>query len=97
VQISSDERVRLLALREATEAALLTAHRVRRHGRFKNEAVNWADLGVVTTEIYVEDDGSTGWRVYIEEASPTAAALCDYIAEKLAKAGFADIEVISEW
>ena len=81
----------LRKIREVAQKACDSAKRMR-NGRFKGEAVNWADFGVteVKNAVYVQ----------VEEASPQDANKVRlYIWDKLKEAGFdiRDIEVVLEW
>ena len=61
-------------------------------------AVNWGDLSCRDAEYYVASVGlSTGYRVYIEEASPSASELRDFIFEYLGDRGYKEVEVILDW
>lgn len=58
--------------------------------------VNWADLHCVSAEWYFDDEGNTGYRVYIEEASPDAINFRNAVNDELFARGW-DVEVITEW
>jgi hypothetical protein len=49
-------------------------------------AVNWADLRCVDVQVSM-----------IEEASPEAVNLCRFVAEELARRGYDEIAVRTEW
>ena len=63
----------------------------------RHDAINWGDLACVTAEHYNNDGGDAGYRVWIEEADPGAINLRNFILDHLAKAGFVDVDVITEW
>lgn len=87
----------LAALYDATEKACRAVYRKR---KTIDEAVNWADLHVVTvehvTELYREEI-TERYRVWIEEAAPDCIELTYFIREHLAKHGFSGVEVRTEW
>ena len=81
----------LRKIREVAQKACDSAKRMRNR-RFKNQAVNWGDFGVVEVKNTV--------YVHIEEADPSGANVVRlYIWKKLKEAGFdiRDIEVVLEW
>jgi hypothetical protein len=87
----------LATLKAATEKACRAADRKRKDIA---GAVNWADLHCVSVERYEElygDEITTGYRAYIEEASPNSPAFRQFISDHLAKQGFKDVEVRTEW
>lgn len=99
--MTNEQRERLTAIMAAANKAVLSAHRMRR----KIEgAINWGDLSCSDVELveslmsseYGENSAIT-IRVVIEEADPENRQLQEYIAQKLSKAGFLDIEVWTEW
>jgi hypothetical protein len=57
-------------------------------------AVNWADLRCVDVEMSLIDGHVT---VTIEEASPEAVDLCRYVAKELARRGYEEVAVKTEW
>jgi len=79
----------------ATEA-INAACKARDAGTLE-DAVNWADLRVISAEYYEDDGGCVGWRVYIAEASPTAHKFTTFIREFLKEWHLADVEVMTEW
>jgi hypothetical protein len=79
----------------ATEA-IAAARKVHAEGKLE-DAVNWADLRVVSVEYYEDDGGCIGWRVYIEEVSPTASKFQLFIHEYLKAWHLPDVEVRTEW
>ena len=56
--------------------------------------VNWADLRCVDVEISLLDGHVT---VTIEEASPEAIDLCRCVAKELARRGYEEVAVKTEW
>jgi hypothetical protein len=56
--------------------------------------VNWADLRCVDVQVSMLDGVVT---VMIEEASPEAVNLCRFVAEELARRGYDEIAVRTEW
>ena len=66
-------------------------------GRFRWAAVNWADLSCHSAEFYMNEYGSFGYRVYIEEADPNNLELQAFIGGELAKLGFPEVTVLTEW
>lgn len=60
-------------------------------------AINWDDLGCTEVEHYASDLGTTGHRVYIEEAAPHETHLILFIGEKLEAAGYKNVEVVTAW
>ena len=56
--------------------------------------VNWADLRCVDVEISLLDGHVT---VTVEEASPSASKLCRLVAEELARRGYDEVAVRTEW
>jgi hypothetical protein len=57
-------------------------------------AVNWADLRCVDVEMSLLDGHVT---VTIEEASPDALELCRFVAKELARRGYDEVAVRTEW
>jgi hypothetical protein len=57
-------------------------------------AVNWGDLRCVDVEMSLIDGHVT---VTIEEASPEAVDLCRFVAKELARRGYEEIAVRTEW
>ncbi len=56
--------------------------------------VNWGDLRCVSAELYIDDDGDCGYRVYIEEASPDAMELRDWVTKRLVESGYSGVGVV---
>jgi hypothetical protein len=56
--------------------------------------VNWADLRCVDVEMSLLDGHVT---VTIEEAAPEAVDLCRFVSEELARRGYEEIAVRTEW
>ena len=88
----------LVALEVEAEKACRAACRKR---KAMQDAVNWADLHVVSVEqvaqLYRGELQPGFFRVNIEEASPEAYELGQYVVDYLAKRGFPDVEVRTEW
>lgn len=59
-------------------------------------AVNWGDLHCTGAEYFLQDDGYESYRIYVEEASPDAGDLINWLEEYMFNAGW-DCEVITEW
>lgn len=84
----------LTALRDSAERACIAAFDKRE----KIEgAINWGDLHCNVAERYEDSSGGTGYRVYIEEASPDQPALGEFINGVLMKDGFDQVEIMFEW
>ncbi len=77
----------------AIEVALAQKNALQRH----RESINWADLRCVHAEFVVEQNGSTFYRVWIEEASPGCPEFHQFICTELQKAGFFNVEVRTDW
>lgn len=62
-------------------------------------AINWADLSCHQAALIITTDkGQTYVEVTIEEASPEAAGeFREAVAKELAKAGWLNISVLTEW
>jgi hypothetical protein len=60
-------------------------------------AINWADLGCTEARSWTNHHGETGYSLIIEEASPDAYELAQFIQAELDKAGFKIIEIQLEW
>ena len=87
----------LNSLRTATEEICELA--IERRAEFEHAAVNWADFHCVSAECYVEDIGTFGYRVYIEEANPNTRDVIEFISEELISRGFdmINIDIVFEW
>lgn len=82
----------LTELKEATELILRAIPKGSDFG-----AVNYGDLHC-TAALRCEDEyGEITYRVEIEEVAPDAYKLAEYVAKHLAKQGYKDIEVHTEW
>lgn len=92
---SAQSRYDLAALKRCADDA--TSDAEMEIGRFSGEAINWGDLGCTGAEYYINDYDSTGYRVIIEEAAPDACKLQAFVREYLAKNGFVDVDVVTEW
>ena len=79
--------IRLLATRALAQA---------KEDRDFDDAVNWADLRVISVEYYETDAGTHGYRCYIEEASPSAHKLAAFVHDELLKHGL-NVQVVTEW
>jgi len=67
-------------------------------GPWRDEAVNWGDLGVAAFEWCGDVSEAPRVRVVIEEASGSCWALQGFVYNKLVDAGLGDgIEVVTEW
>lgn len=84
----------LNTLREVADAACDEAFAQR---NTLKGAINWGDLGCVSAEYYVDADGGEGYRITIEEADPWNTELHEFIQTKITEAGYADIEIYTEW
>lgn len=81
----------LRRLRDATnEAVAESAGQV-------DGAINWADLACRDVRRWTDDTGASGYAVSIEEASPDAWELQTFVRGYLVEAGFANVEVVTEW
>lgn len=84
---------RLRNLIDATNKACLAAKNDAKPGYI----VNWANFRCASAEIYMNEFGSFGYRVYVEEAAPENTDLLTFITGELAKAGHEGVTVIAEW
>ena len=96
--MDDDTKKYLAKLWEDVDAALEAAKPEEVKG-----AVNWGDLGVTGVELVESLDGyghaRLFYRVIIEEASPSAVELHDYIRGHLVAGGYETdiIEIVTEW
>lgn len=92
--LSEPVSVDLTALRVAANEAcvLAVSNRTAIGG-----AVNWTHLRCTEALRSVSDQGEVSYAVLISEASPEAATLQQSVAAELARRGFPDIDVITEW
>ena len=60
-------------------------------------AINWGDLGCTDARSWRNYLGETGYSVIIEECSPDAYELAQFIQTELENAGFEIIEIQLEW
>lgn len=60
-------------------------------------AINWAGLCCRQASWYVDHEGTTSFRVLIEEASPAARTFCAAVREFLDAKGWKNVEVDTEW
>jgi len=87
-------KAQLAALVEATNRACQAAAVDRK----PEYVVNWSSFRCVGAEFYMNEFGSFGYRVYVEEAEPTSnIALATFITKHIAGAGFEGVTVICEW
>jgi hypothetical protein len=59
--------------------------------------INWGDLSCFGAEVYVNDDGDTGYRVWIAEVGSDSVEFQLAVQQALAQIGFQDIAVATEW
>jgi hypothetical protein len=88
----SDEE--LIKLRAATDDAIGI---VETSEPRVSSAVNWADLHCLQAAWVRTDTGEHYAEVTIEEAAPEAYEFQAAIAAELAKAGWPDVRVVTEW
>ncbi|HEY4712024.1 MAG TPA: hypothetical protein VIH69_05030 [Dehalococcoidia bacterium] len=83
-------------LKDAVDRACAVAYD---HRHEIASAVNWADLGCISVEVYMTDSGEKGYRAYISEASPECDAFKKFINEFLVGLDIAadNVEIITEW
>ena len=60
-------------------------------------AINWADLSCVSARFCRDSEDSEWYEVQIEEASPEASILREYIGTEMEKREFVNIVVITDW
>lgn len=84
----------LLKLKETTAKICQEAFKVK---PTIEGAINWYDLGCDSAEQYTNEEGFTGYRVWISEAEPQAIHLIEYVAQQLRVYGFKDVEIRTEW
>ena len=60
-------------------------------------AVNWADLRCVSAELYIDDSGDCGYRVYVEEAYIDESELRDWVTKRLGESGYDGVGVVLGW
>jgi hypothetical protein len=65
--------------------------------QFKNDAINWGDLGCTRAEFYIDDEGGQGYRVTIEEVAPDAIQFKMWLSAQLIDFGYSDVEIVLEW
>jgi hypothetical protein len=95
--VSETPNVLLVDLEKAAEAACQAAYRKR---KTIDGPINWGDLHCVSVERYTElyrGVPDAGYRVYVEEAAPESYELARFIGDHLAKHGFPNIDVRTEW
>lgn len=59
--------------------------------------INWGDLGCKDAVFGVDEDRRYFCRVVVEEAAQGETAFCRHIEQELAKRGWPDVEVATEW
>lgn len=59
--------------------------------------VNWSDLSIVECGLIMTDDDSQRYFVLIEEASPDATWLQQFMWRHFKLNGFEDVEIRTEW
>jgi hypothetical protein len=64
---------------------------------YPDEAVNYTDLRCVAAYRCEDHDGVITYHVDVSEASSDAERFQDYVKQRLASAGFVDVEVRTEW
>src|SRR3990167_5558619 len=55
---------------------------------FTRESINWGDLGCSAIEYCIDEEGDTFFRVVVEEASPSARGLADFVDKYLEAHGY---------
>jgi hypothetical protein len=90
-----DDAVKYLEkLREETNNACDAARRVQ---TFIDGAINWGDLFCFEASLFVDDEGTTGYRVVIQEADPLNRELSEWIQHYLSERGYSNVTVVTEW
>lgn len=84
------EKRDLEAIRRIVDDACEEAFRTQRYTMLG--AINWGDLGCA--DVGTKDEG---YYAVIEEADPAAWELCRFVADRLAAAGFDNVDVSTEW
>ena len=87
----------LKELEKAGEAAVRKAYDKRQEYLLSQDPVNWGDIHCRWAEEYKTSTGDRGYRVYLEEAAPSASHLQRFVALELEDAGYPDIEVVTDW
>lgn len=64
---------------------------------FPGESINWADLGCVSAEYWEDNQGDSGYRIYIEEASYASWRFRNWVEEWLGERGHGSVLVATEW
>jgi len=82
----------LVKLRQATDDAIGVVEAGERRG-----PVNWADLSCRQAAWVTTDEGESYAEVKIEEASPDATEFQEAIRAELARSGWPNVEVVTEW
>jgi hypothetical protein len=60
-------------------------------------AINWGDLGCAEALVGVNEDRQLIYRVVVEEAAPGEDAFCRHIEQELARRGWGNVSVSTEW
>lgn len=63
----------------------------------QKDPVNWGDFGCVIAERVVDHTGEVSLRVWLEEADPNCPAIERFVMEYLAREGFTNVQVKTEW
>lgn len=87
---------RLQQLRDATDR-ILKRDADELHRICDKEAVNWADLRCPEARHILDSDRMEYDQVLIEEVSPSSYFLAKAVQERLAKEGYPNVYVITEW
>lgn len=91
------ERKRIFfELRSITDDAIESAKKLPREA-FSGEPINWAAIRCLSIEYWQDDSGDEGYRVTIDECSPSCSNLQLYIGKALAESGYPHVEVRTEW
>lgn len=63
---------------------------------FSNEAINWGDMGCADVVFLTRDGEEFDIDVTLEEADPSSAELCGYVARHLKDKGY-EVSVSCQW
>jgi hypothetical protein len=83
------------AIRREAERAIRAAEALIVE-EFAGEPINWSALHVNQVEYWIDDQGDSGYRVYLDEASPNCPKLAAFVSGYISQAGF-ECEVRTEW
>lgn len=64
---------------------------------FAGDPINWGAIRCAGVEYWEDDSGDNGYRVTIDECSPSCSKLQLYIGKALADSGYPHVEVRTEW